>query len=259
MNIVRTIVVALLVAPIALTAQAPQSNGKPTELVVVEYEKLVADGAFLTPEGWKKAGKLYEQSIAYPPNGEISLMGTGGNLGEDWVKGNEAQVETKWIDYDGTIDSALRFKPPEQDMRSIFMFRLVYTNKHRDIGSNGETRRELTGPWEWKLAEPQTKRVTTPVRAIEYLALMRDKTDDPLIRKHADKSIAALKRSAVCILPLMRHCSLLTAPEQSEALQCVVKSVTVHPQKLDLEIFELLEFLPGSQNRKEWLPGLDSN
>jgi predicted nucleic acid-binding Zn-ribbon protein len=53
--------------------------------------------------------------------------------------------------------------------------------------------------------------------------------------------------------------AVLTAPEQSEALQCVVKSVTVHPQKLDLEIFELQEFLPGSQNRKEWLPGLDSN
>jgi chromosome segregation ATPase len=45
----------------------------------------------------------------------------------------------------------------------------------------------------------------------------------------------------------------LTAPEQSEALQCVLKTVTVHPQKLDLEIFELQEFLPGSQNRKKWL------
>jgi site-specific DNA recombinase len=51
----------------------------------------------------------------------------------------------------------------------------------------------------------------------------------------------------------------LTAREQSEALQCVLKSVTVHPQKLDLEIFELQECLPGSQKRKEWLPGLDSN
>jgi chromosome segregation ATPase len=51
----------------------------------------------------------------------------------------------------------------------------------------------------------------------------------------------------------------LMAAEQSEALQCVVKSVTVHPQKLDLEIFELQEFLPGSQHRKEWLRGLDSN
>jgi hypothetical protein len=40
---------------------------------------------------------------------------------------------------------------------------------------------------------------------------------------------------------------------------CVLKSVTVHPQKVDQEIFERQEFLPGSQNRKEWLRGLDSN
>ena len=51
----------------------------------------------------------------------------------------------------------------------------------------------------------------------------------------------------------------LTPPEQSEALQCVLKGVTVHPEKLALEIFELEEFSPSSQNRKEWLPGLDSN
>jgi len=29
--------------------------------------------------------------------------------------------------------------------------------------------------------------------------------------------------------------------------------------ELDLEIFELQEFLPGWQNRKEWLRRLDSN
>jgi uncharacterized coiled-coil DUF342 family protein len=51
----------------------------------------------------------------------------------------------------------------------------------------------------------------------------------------------------------------LTPAEKSEALQCVLKGVTVHPQKLALEIFELEEFHPSSQNRKEWLPGLDSN
>jgi chromosome segregation ATPase len=51
----------------------------------------------------------------------------------------------------------------------------------------------------------------------------------------------------------------LTPPEQSEALQCVLKGVTVHADKLSLEIFELEEFCPSSQKRKEWLPGLDSN
>jgi site-specific DNA recombinase len=49
----------------------------------------------------------------------------------------------------------------------------------------------------------------------------------------------------------------LTPPEQTEALQCVLKGVTVHPQKLQLDIFELEEFYPSSQNRKEWLPQVD--
>ena len=51
----------------------------------------------------------------------------------------------------------------------------------------------------------------------------------------------------------------LTPVEQSEALQCVLKGVTVSPGKLSLEVFELGEFCPSSQKRQEWLPGLDSN
>ena len=51
----------------------------------------------------------------------------------------------------------------------------------------------------------------------------------------------------------------LTPPEQSEALQCVLKQVVIDPHKISLEIFELEEFGLGSQNRKEWLPGQDSN
>ena len=50
----------------------------------------------------------------------------------------------------------------------------------------------------------------------------------------------------------------LTPQEQSEALQCVLKRVTVHPEKLDMEIFELEEFHPGSQHRSDWLPSLDA-
>jgi hypothetical protein len=46
----------------------------------------------------------------------------------------------------------------------------------------------------------------------------------------------------------------LTPQEQSEALQCVLKRVTVHSKKLDLEFFELEEFHPGLQKRTDWLP-----
>jgi hypothetical protein len=51
----------------------------------------------------------------------------------------------------------------------------------------------------------------------------------------------------------------LSPPEQSEALQCVLKGVIVHPSKLQMEVFELEEFQPSSQKRKDWLRGLDSN
>jgi len=71
-----------------------------------------------------------------------------GTWGTNWVHGDRAEVETKWTDYLGTIDSALRYKPPSRDVpvtMTVFVFRLVYTNKHRVVGKNGETVREITG------------------------------------------------------------------------------------------------------------------
>ena len=47
----------------------------------------------------------------------------------------------------------------------------------------------------------------------------------------------------------------LTPDEQSEAPQCILKEITVLPQKLILEVYELADFAKGSQNRSEWCPG----
>jgi hypothetical protein len=97
----------------------------------------------------------------------------------------------------GTIDSALRIEPPHDEIRSdmsSFVFHLVYTNKHRDIGANGKTIREATGPWEWKIDELPVIRWATVDRAIEYVEQMGNKSDDPIIRTNAANTIAALKR-----------------------------------------------------------------
>ena len=58
-----------------------------------------------------RASKLFDQPDAYPQSGEIMVISTGGLVGEDWVKGDQAEVETKWDDYYGRIDSQLRFIP----------------------------------------------------------------------------------------------------------------------------------------------------
>ena len=187
-------VVFLSWGSVTAIGQAPMSNGKATEHVVVQYENIIANGALLTPEGWKRASKLFAQSNAYPPDGVISLMSTGGSVGEMWLEGNRAEVQTKWTDYMGTIDSGLRYKAPASSVMAVFVFHLIYTNKHQDIRANGETSTEITGPWEWKIESPQNTRWATADRAVEYVKMMRDKSDDLAVRKNADKTLAALQR-----------------------------------------------------------------
>jgi len=195
-------VAALLLTVTAVAAQTPISHGKPTEKIVVQYEKLVEEGSFLSPDGWRAAGRLYAQVDTFPANGEIYLMNAGGAVGEDWVRGDNAQVETKWTDYLGTIDSGLRYKAPTYKFKvrptmTVYAFRLVYTNKRREVGKGGKTVKEVEGPWGWKIDAPRMARWTTVNRALQYVAMMRDKTDDPVIKKNADKTIAALKRLQV--------------------------------------------------------------
>jgi hypothetical protein len=104
----------LLVMSMTVTtavAQAPQSSGKATERVVRRYEKLIADGALLTPEGWKKTSGIFGRSNPYPNNGEVLLTSRAGLIGENWVRGDRAEVERKWTDCSGSIDSDLRYKP----------------------------------------------------------------------------------------------------------------------------------------------------
>lgn len=49
------------------------------------------------------------------------------------------------------------------------------------------------GPWEWKIEQPRMSRWTTVDKALEYVTMMREKTDDPVIQRNAEKTISALK------------------------------------------------------------------
>ena len=146
----------LLVAGRSNYARDPVSNGKATELVVIRYERFIASGALLNPQGWAASARLFDQSMPYPQNGKILLSSTGGAVGEMWLKDDQAEVETKWTDDFGAIDSTLRYIPPRLPhvTMTMYQFRLIYTDKHREIGPHGETIKEATGPREWKLQGP---------------------------------------------------------------------------------------------------------
>jgi len=191
----RAAALVVLFGVIASVAQVPGVQ-KPTELVIRQYEKFIADGSLLTPEGWKRASKLFDRSDAYPPNGEIWVVSTGGLVGEDWVKGDRAQVETKWDDSFGTIDSSLRLKPPDPS-GSIMMaeiFSLVFVHQPSKTKGSGEAP-EAASLGQWKIEGPRNVRTVAVSAAIRYVTEMRDKSNDPVVRRNADKTIAALERS----------------------------------------------------------------
>ena len=51
----------------------------------------------------------------------------------------------------------------------------------------------------------------------------------------------------------------LTADEKAEALQCLLKQITVYPERIVLDVYELTDFARGSTLRSKWLPGEGSN
>jgi hypothetical protein len=66
------IVLAVLLGATSTIAQTPRSQGKPAERVVIPYEKFIASGAFLTPDGWQTAAKLFDAATPMRVSGLAS-------------------------------------------------------------------------------------------------------------------------------------------------------------------------------------------
>jgi len=147
-------------------------------------------GALLSPEGWKKATPLFERAIQYPDNSKITIMWTPRVIGEDWIKGNRAQVESKWIDYYGTIDGKLQYQRPETcDVAVVRLYDLIASNAESKTGG-AKKASNVVG---WKLAW-QMERAATIEQVIDYLTQRRETIRDPVIKRNASRSIVSLQK-----------------------------------------------------------------
>ena len=186
----------LVLRPTPAPAQIRKHHRTPTELVVLRYEKLIADGSLLSSEGWERSAKLFDRPDPYPPDSEISLMSTGELVGEDWVKGDRAEVGTKWNDAYGTIDATLRYRQPSPNgiLPMAQSYSLVLIRNGLEIENGGEAI-GAKGSGEWKIEGPQRTRAATPEEAIIYLTRKREESSDPVLRKNAARAINSLKRA----------------------------------------------------------------
>jgi len=163
---------------------------KDSERFVRRYERLVAKGALLTPEGWAGISAMFERSAPFPANSDIEIITGPGIIGETSRDGDRARVETKWGDYCGTVDSHLRYQAPATDgcIMTGESFNLVFVRRNK----SGEQSQVTSESGEWKIEAPKV-RVAGVSASIRYLEARREKSNDPIIRKNADRTIKALR------------------------------------------------------------------
>ena len=186
--------IALLVfVPRQPLAETPKKPSKATERVIWKYETLVMQGALLTPQGWKNASELFQQAIVYPKDSPITVVWTGRIVGEDWVKDDRAQVESKYVEIYGSIDAKLRYDPQNSYCDAMTIYDLVLTDTaSEDEGGQSNSPTQMQRAREWKMAGP-TRRAAPVEKVISYLIRQRDRTDDLVIKENAIRSIRSLR------------------------------------------------------------------
>lgn len=183
------LLVALFCLGLSASAQVPKKPLKSTELLIKRYQKLVLRGALLSPEGWKSVSELFISTDPYPADSPIQVEWTGTDtLGEEWNTGTRAQVNTKWNDHYGTIDSNLIFKP--QSFGLVQMYTLVWVPSPSGSSTPADPKSGT-----WKIEDHFRYRAADIPHAIEYLEKKRIESKDPILRKNAAESIRALKHS----------------------------------------------------------------
>jgi hypothetical protein len=190
----------LALTAVPLSAQSPTAPKRFPKEVVEQFCKLDSAGKQLTSEGWPEVAGLFVRPTT-PRRGKIIVV-KDFVVPEATVVGNRAELYVEYI-YLGQLSSGARFSdlyfPPEPSpvtgpVKVRVVYNLILTDRHWQAGAAGGPAREITGPTEWRIEGSPPEPHITVQTAIQYVMQLRDKAKGSVIRKNANKSIAALKR-----------------------------------------------------------------
>jgi hypothetical protein len=175
-----------------------EAQAYPAERIFDRFLQLVGDGALLTPEGWKEAEELSDESSEFSNENPIVLMSAAPeNTNERSVKEDQVEVDAYWSNDIGSIDSAFRYTPPKPKsihaVETVYRFHLLFTSTHAGIKENEHKTQEATGVRQWKLEGP-FKRWATVEKTITYLTEKSGHTSDTETETNIKKTIATLRR-----------------------------------------------------------------
>ena len=182
---------------VALRQTEAEAQAYLAERVFDRFLQMVADGALLTPTGWKAVEQLSYKSSEFSNEEPIVLMRMAPiNANEKLVKDDQVQADAYWSDDVGSIDSSFRYRPPKPNIRvvvTVYRFHLLFTSTHPGINENEYKTQEAAALRQWKMEGP-FKRWATLEKTITYLTEKSGQTSDPETVENIKKAIATLKR-----------------------------------------------------------------
>jgi hypothetical protein len=177
MMTIRTVAVVALLHATA----SPLVSQTPTPLEVAKrFINLDSRGGQLTDEGWREIASLFVNPGA-PPRQSI-LVTDGGALGPPTPAGEKVGFSRTWMQF-GRIDlRKMRFSTADVPVgRIVGGFDLL-----RTPGPGGRS--------EWRIEGAVHEPIVTVDAAIQYVTKVRAVTRDAVIKKNADRTLAALRR-----------------------------------------------------------------
>lgn len=195
MKSIRIVHLLVLIAVPTIPSQAQTNATNSPKEVVEQFWKIETEGGRLTPEGWRKAEDFFLHPNPTPQKKTIAVISGKYKYAVDerWVKKNKAEIANGCFDL-GRIDDSLTYTPPDpRYAKTAVIYHLVLTDKRWELGSDGVTEKEVSGPFTWRIENAEPVFWLTVDAASRYVRERRDKTTDPTIKKNADATLARLK------------------------------------------------------------------
>jgi hypothetical protein len=182
-------------APQSATANLGRTS---PDQIIEQLWTEATNGALLTPDGWKASSGLFTQPDAAPHGKTVHVIDNDWAINKSAISGNTAKIIVGYSDA-GQIDSALRYSPPKPTkfFKTGFQYSLVLISEDRSPESNGQRVSDKPGQLpKWKILGTPSMFPGTPWTtvntAIRYVLEERSKTEDPVIKKNAENTLAAL-------------------------------------------------------------------
>lgn len=197
--------IAVVICACAVTsclAEEAPSLGTPKE-VVARFSKMEAQGGRLSPEGWSQGAVFFVKPASFQKRTTMLIIDDV-ILGQTKINGGQAEVWAEYLafgklDWVGRFNSTVGFAggssqyPVKGPTKFREPYKLKLSSEHWDLANDG-TLKAANGPAEWRIDPFQPEPRISIETAIRYLITLRDKTTDAVIKKNAQRSIAALQR-----------------------------------------------------------------